>query len=132
MEYFIKKYAVLKRILIIPLLLCCLACNSGKENSDIEEAKIPFDETKWETKKGEDYLYRDRMLEDLIGNETFREYTSDEVLERLGVPDYYRDDSSYLYYRITEDRIGFLTLKTKTLVIKLSEDNRISWMKVHE
>lgn len=123
------------RFLIILLLLCCLACNTEREEkSDLvdheTEAEILFDKTKWRAKEGLDYLYRDQMLYDIVYNDTVRALNKDEILELLGEPD--RSNDGYLYYMIAQKRIGFWPLHTKTLVIKLSEDSTIDWIKIHE
>ena len=74
-----------------------------------------------------------QMLNAVVYNDTIRTLnTRIKLLELLGEPDYYRDDRSFLHYRITESRIAFFTLHTKTIVIKLSEDNAIEWIKIHE
>lgn len=128
---------VMKNLLIIFISLTGLACSNSAEHRtnspELEvEHEITFNEEKWKTKTGEEYPYRNYMLEDLMSSEEFRSLKANEILNTLGQPDYYRDDSSYLYYRIKESRLGFWTLHTKTLVIKLAEDSTITWMKIHE
>ncbi len=121
--------------LIIPLLLFVLACNTEKKEisglvDDGAIAEITFDKIKWRVKEGLDYPFRDRMLSSIVYNDTVRALNKDEILDLLGGPD--RRNDGYLYYMISQRRLGFWPLHTKTLVIKLSEDSTIDWIKIHE
>ena len=108
--------------LILFLILSCLACTN--------ENQQPFDKEKWTTKEGKEYLYRNQMVQDLVYNDTIRTLNKTQLLELLGEPSYIR--AEYLYYRITETRLGSWTIHTKTIVIKLKEDTAIEWIKIHE
>jgi len=117
------------------LLLCGFACsNDKKSKSDIEEqgkeSEIQFDKSKWSSKDGADYPFRDQMLNDLIYNDTVRMLDENEILNLLGEPD--RSTDGYLYYMIAQKRLGSWPLHTKSLVIKFSNDSTIEWMKIHE
>ncbi len=86
------------------LLLCSFACSSDKKSkSDLEErgkeSEIQFDKSKWSSKDGVDYPFRDLMLNDLIYNDTVRMLDENEILNLLGEPD--RSTDGYLYYMIT-------------------------------
>ncbi len=121
--------------LIIPLLLFVSARNTKKDEKPglIErgtQADITFDKTKWRTKEGLDYPYRDQMLKKIVYNDTVRALNKDEILDLLGEPD--RRNDGYIYYMISQRRLGFWPLHTKTLVIKLSGDSTIDWIKIHE
>ena len=116
------------------LLLCAYACSSDKKSkSDLIEqgieSEIKFDKSKWRSKEGADYPFRDPMLKDLIYNDTVRMLTENEILNLLGEPD--RSTDGHLYYMIAQKRIGSWPLHTKSLVIKFSNDT-IEWMKIHE
>lgn len=120
---------------IIPLLLIVLACNTEKDKKSASVyhgaiAEISFDKTKWKFKEGLDYPYRDKMLNSIVYNDTVRALNKDEILDLLGEPD--RSNDGYLYYMISQRRLGFWPLHTKTLVIKLSGDTTIDWIKIHE
>ena len=112
---------------VLVLLVSCIACNNTKEDS----SKIGFDKVKWQTKEGMHYPYRDQMLHDVLYNDTIRNRNKTEILALLGEPSYYRNDENFLHYTITETRLGWWTLHTKTMVIKFSA-NTIDWIKVHE
>ncbi len=117
-----------KRNLLSLFFLCFLACkNSGQDNQAKQEK---FDKIKWATKEGPDYPYRDKMLNDLISNYELHGTKKDSLVHLLGSPD--RSDSSYLFYRIAQERLGFFPLHTKTLVIKLTKDSSLEWRKIHE
>ncbi len=121
--------------LITPLLLIVLACNTEKDEKSASVyhgtmAEISFDQTKWKTKEGLDYPYRDKMLNSIVYNDTVRTLNKNEILDLLGEPD--RSNEGYLYYTISQRRLGFWPLHTKTLVIKLTGDTTIDWIKIHE
>lgn len=123
------------KVLIVFLLVCCLACKTDKDENAKNEKKVPhgemlFDKAKWETKDGADYPYREKMLNDIVYNDTVRTLNKDGILDMLGEPD--RINENHLYYMIAQKRLGYWPLHTKTLVIKFSEDNTIYWIKIHE
>lgn len=120
---------------ILLLSLYCLACNNTREEKSDKadsgtKTEIKFDKTKWRTKDGRDYPYRNDMLEDLMNNQNLKGLKRDEVIVLLGQPD--RIDSSYLFYMIAQKRIEFFPLHTKTLVIKLAKDSTVEWRKIHD
>ena len=77
-----------------------------------------------------DYPNRDQMLNSIVFNDSVRALNEDEILDLLGEPD--RRNDGYLYYMISHRRLGFWPLHTKTMVVKLSENNTIDWIKIHE
>lgn len=77
-----------------------------------------------------DYPYRDNMLKDLLAKDTLHRVKKDSLLSLLGSPD--RRDSNYLFYMIAQRRLGVLPLHTKTMVIKLTKDSAVEWVKIHE
>ncbi|MBR9920485.1 MAG: hypothetical protein GYB31_06570 [Bacteroidetes bacterium] len=111
-------------IFIIPFFL--LACNGEKEVDQL----LTFDSEKWQLKEGKDYPYRDQMLDDLVDSRLLKPMTKEEVLDVLGVPD--RSDGLYLFYTVTQKRIGLFPLHTTTLVVKLSEDGGENTILIHE
>lgn len=120
---------------LIFFIFLCVSCEDrGKRASDSiiseKKQKIPFDEIKWKAKQELDYPYREGMLKDLMSDPKWRKYKKDELLLILGKPN--RIDNNYLFYTITQKRIGLWPLHTKTLVIKLADDGEINWMKIHE
>jgi hypothetical protein len=123
------------KICTLILFLCCSACTNTKdENSDkpniVAKTEIAFDKMKWRAKEEGDYLYREQMLADLMNNQPVRQLKGDQLFDLLGDPD--RIDSLHLFYRIAQKRIGFFPLHTKTLVIQLSQDSTVNWIKIHE
>ena len=117
------------------LLLLCVACtNEKKASSDIADRgiseEVQFDKSNWRSKEGLDYPYRAQMLNDLVYNDTVRSLNKDEILDLLGEPD--RRNDGYLYYMIAQRRLGSWPLHTKSLVINLSDDSTIVWIKIHE
>ena len=125
------------RFFTVLLFVCCLAYNNDREDytEDMKlkpDSEMVFDKAKWRTKDGADYPYRDKMLNDVVYNDTVRTLNKDEILDLLREPSYYRSNKNFLYYRITEKRLGPWSLHTKTMVIKLSGDNTIDWIKIHE
>lgn len=126
----------MRTTLFIPLaFLFCFACQPEMEEKPKQEesesvAEMKFDKTKWAVKDGEDYPFRDQMVDDVLYNDTVRTLNGNEILQLLGKPD--RTNEGHLYYRITETRLGFWMLHAKTLVIKLSADQSIDWIKLHD
>ena len=121
------------RFTLVIIFLICIGCNRDAEKVDnIVNAptEIKFDKTKWLTKEDSDYPYREQMLHDIVYNDAVRELTKNELLELLGEPD--RSNKGHLYYMISQKKLGFWPIKTKTLVIKLKEDNTIDWIKIHQ
>jgi len=117
------------------LFLCCLSCEPKRdEQPAIEDPPIEtnskFDKNRWLVKKGEDYLYRNEMVDDLMRQPELKKYSKDEMTDLLGQPD--RVDSLYLFYRIAQERLGPWPLHTKTLVIKLSGDSTLNKIMIHE
>jgi hypothetical protein len=125
------------KVILVILFLCCISCKNDRE-ANISESKVKpesemmFDKDKWRIKEGKDYPYRDKMLNDIVYNDTVRILEKDEVLNLFGEPSYYRDSENFLYYRITETRIASWIIHSKTMVIKLSEENTVDWIKIHK
>ena len=116
-------------IFLISFLIFTCSCNNNGKKTKTAISQERFDKTKWKTKEDNDYPFRDKMLHDLIANVKLKGLKQDEVIDLLGRPD--RTDSSYLFYRVTQKRIGFFPLSTKTLVIKLTKDSIVEWRKIH-
>ena len=95
------------------------------------ESEMAFDQEKWQMKEGKDYPYREKMLNTILYNDSIRSLSKSEILVLLGKPSYYREDKSYLHYRIKEQRLFSWKLHTQTMVIKLTEQDSIEWIKVH-
>lgn len=124
-----------KRVFIVFLFVFCFACKSDREENvenkkRNKDSEMVFDKEKWKVKEGKDYPYRDKMINDIVYNDTIRMLNKEQLLKLLGKPDYIKE--SHLYYRIIETRIGNWAIKTKTMVIKLIEDSSIEWIKIHE
>jgi len=94
------------------------------------DSEMAFDKTKWARKEGKEYPFRDRMLNEVIYNDTVRLLNKEEIFNLLGKPD--RVNDNHLYYMIDQKRIGPWPLHTKTMVIKFSDSNTIEWIKIHE
>ena len=124
-----------KNIFIIFLFILFFGCKSDSEKNvenqkKNKESEMVFDKEKWKIKDGKDYLFRDKMINDVLYNDTIRMLNKEQLLIQLGNPDYIRE--GHLYYRIHETRIAYWTLKTKTMVIKLKDNSSVEWIKIHE
>lgn len=115
----------MSHLAIFIFVICCLGCKNAED-----ARQMAFDKTKWNTRNGPDFVYRDRMLGDLIDNNKLKGLNRTQVLEFLGEPT--RTDSNYLFYRINEQRLKFITLHAKTLVIVLAKDSLVDKVMVHE
>lgn len=123
------------RLLTVILFLACFSCHSNNKDlhendGHVADPEVAFDKTKWEAKEGKDYPFRESMLNDILYGDTVRSQTGDGVLDLLGKPD--RTNEDYLYYMIAQKRIGSWPLHTKTLVIKLTENDTVEWIKIHD
>ncbi len=112
-----------KRNILLLSLLFFIACKS------IQHEK-KFDETQWAVKNETRYPHRDEMLNDLMEHHDLHGVKKDSVLIMLGAPD--RSDNGYLFYEISRQQLGIITLHTKTLVIKLNADSTVQWLKIHQ
>jgi len=124
-----------KNIFLVFLFILFFGCKSDSEKNvenqkNNKESEMIFDKEKWKIKDGKDYLFRDKMINDVLYNDTIRMLNKEQLLIQLGNPDYIRE--GHLYYRIHETRIAYWTLKTKTMVIKLKGNSSVEWIKIHE
>lgn len=114
-------------LLFLALALFVSACGAGNEAGSTEKK---FDAAQWKVKEGDAYPHRDAMLKDLMGDSAIRKLEKAELVALLGEPD--RENNHHLYYPIARTKMGFLTLNSKTLVIKMFPDSTVEWMKIHE
>ena len=122
----------MQKIIIITasILFCCLSCKNTEEASTTKTTETAFDKTKWNTKEGKDYPYRESMIDNLISNDTIKKLNKDGILNLLGEPE--RIDNNHLFYMIAQERLESWPIHTKTMVIKLKEDGTVDWVKIHE
>ena len=118
--------------MIIGTLLACQSDPSEKVDLPPEDTSVDsvFNRSKWHFKDGEQYPYRAQMLDDLVYNDTVRNLSKDQLLALLGPPD--RTNEEYLYYLVSQRKLLTWPLHTRSLVIKLRDDDSIDWMKIHQ
>ncbi len=86
----------------------------------IVSCKTKFDKKKWLIKNGDEYVYRDKMLTDLLNKNKLEGATFEHIIELLGNPDDECNFNTYeLGYRIKEVH-ELDSLKIKSLVLTLS------------
>ncbi len=97
-----------------------------------EEVQYPmaFEKAHWLFKEDGDYIYRSQMVHDVLYNDTIRSLNKNQIIATLGKPD--RINEGHLYYMIAQKRLGVWPLHTRTLVIKLTNDQKVDWIKLHE
>ena len=112
-------------------MMVLLSCQTSKnEKSEAAaETEVAFDRELWLTRDGTNFPHRESMYKSLFENDTLKKLKKDQVLQMLGEPT--RIDNLHLFYRITEDRVGMMIMRTKTLVIKLREDDSVEKVMVH-
>lgn len=120
----------MRYLILLVALFGIHSCGNRDDTPQPENLPTAFDKEKWRTKIQEDYPYRDELLPFLLTNDTLKKMHGNQVLDFLGQPD--RTDSSYLFYLVNKKKIGFFTLHSKTLVIKLKPDSMVEWRKVHK
>lgn len=113
-------------IFVLPLFFVICSCTSSYE----ELESIAFEKTNWQIKKDGDYVYRAQMVQDVLYNDTIRSLNKNQIIQTLGKPDRINED--HLYYMIAQKRMGTWPLHTRTLVIKLKDDQAVDWIKLHE
>lgn len=119
----------------ILLISLCLGCVDSAEerslhNSTTDDAsELKFNEARWKMKKDDEYVYRSRMLNDLVNSRRLKAMDRAGVYTLLGKPN--RVDNNHLFYRVDRERIHFFTLYEKTLVIKLNDNDSVLWVKIH-
>ena len=106
--------------------------NTKFQNQVQPKIEMSFNQDKWKIKLGKDYPYRNAMLNDIVYTDKIRTLKKSELLVVLGEPSYYRDNTNYLYYVISQTRLFSWPLHTKTLVIKISQDSTVEWIKIHK
>lgn len=120
--------------LIIGLLVLHLACTHknqdviGNENQKPSGSMV-FDKTKWKIKDGSVYIYRIKMIDDIVYNDTIRTLSKDQIINLFGVPE--RNKENHLYYLVSQKKLGFWVLNSKFLVFKFKENNTIEWVKIY-
>ncbi|WP_445381192.1 hypothetical protein [Robiginitalea sp. IMCC43444] len=107
-------------------LLLVFSCTPDGDKAE----ESPFDKTKWGEKQGDNYLYREAMLNGILYNDSIRELREEKIMELLGKPD--RRNGEYLYYEISRRRLLGWTLHAKTMVVKMKADKSVDWIKVHQ
>ena len=112
------------------LLLGTAACRSGGDVDVEAPVETTFDRARWRVQEGDDYPYREQMVEDFLYNDTIRTLLEPAILELLGEPD--RRAEGFLYYTIAQKRFLSWPMHTRTLVIKFNADQSVEWIKLHE
>lgn len=123
------------KLLFLFLLIVFFSCKRQEETSghtDRSEIKPDtiFNREKWNVKAGQKHPYRNKMLLDVVYNDTVRSLNKDQILALLGEPD--RIAENHLYYLIDKKNLGLWTLNVKFMVIKFEDEETIEWIKIHE
>ena len=117
------------------LTLVSVSCaNSEKESGpskpEVKEvSEINFDRKLWLSTDGADFPYRVKMIADLFKDDKLKGLTKEQIVEKLGEPT--RTDKNYLFYLVSQKRIQFFPLSTKTLVIRLSPEGLSEAVLIH-
>ena len=65
-----------------------------------------------------------------MNNQELKHMDKQAYIDLLGTPD--RIDNNYMFYMVSQKRIGLWPLHTKTLVIKMSNDSTENSVLIHE
>ncbi len=122
----------MKKIFLLIAIIGFISCKKDKETVESfqKETIIGLNKANWNKKEADDYLYRELLIDSIIKNKELRSLGQKELLNFLGEPN--RMENNNLYYIISQEKLGFWPLHTKTLVIKYSESDTITWIKIHE
>lgn len=122
----------MKKIILLIVIIGFISCKKEKETTKSfqEETIIELNKVNWNKKEADDYLYRELLIDSVIENKELRSLRQNELINVLGEPN--RMENNHLYYTISQKKLGFWPLNQKTLVIKYSENDTITWIKIHE
>jgi len=122
----------MKKIILLIVIIGFISCKEEKETVESlqKETIIELNKVNWNKKEADDYLYRELLIDSVIENKELRSLGQNELLNVLGEPN--RMENNHLYYTISQKKLGFWPLNQKTLVIKYSESDTITWIKIHE
>lgn len=122
----------MKKIILLIVIIGFISCKKEKETTKSfqEETIIELNKVNWNKKEADDYLYRELLIDSVIENKELRSLEQNELINVLGEPN--RMENNHLYYTISQKNLGFWPLNQKTLVIKYSESDTITWIKIHE
>lgn len=107
--------------LLLLFLLFCTACSNKDE---APKPNIKFERTKWDTKDGVKYTYREQMINDLLNNYNGPGVKKNSVLHLLGEPDVIEEDI-FMLYHYEQKHFGSFVLSTQSLVIELATDSTV-------
>jgi hypothetical protein len=110
----------------------CKSDSAGAKtlSSQPSHLQVPFDSSKWDIREGQDYPFREGMLSTLVYTDTLRTLNKTELIGVLGTPD--RDVEGHLYYLISQNRLGPWPLNSQFMVIKLTPEENVEWIKIYE
>ncbi|WP_347838809.1 hypothetical protein [uncultured Draconibacterium sp.] len=125
----------LLKLLSIIVFVLGLACSTELENyekgmTEKPPSELTFDKTLWLEKNGKKYPYRDKMLNDVVYNDTIRSLKKTEIIDLLGQPD--RSNEDYIYYLVKQERLFFWPLHSKFMVVKFEPDSSVEWIRIHQ
>lgn len=103
------------QIVLLIILALLVSCQSDKAEkpADAANTEIIFDRELWLTREGIGFPHREKIYKSLFKKDTLKKLNRDQILQMLGEPS--RVDSLHMFYRIREDRVGILIMKTTTL-----------------
>lgn len=118
-----------KLIVGLVLIAVAISCKNNQSDQEIQTEAIQIDAEKWSIKEGEDYPFRSLMVDDILYTDKIRKLEKEKILDILGEPN--REQDNHLYYKISEKKMGPLTLSASFIVIKLTENGSVEWIKLH-
>jgi len=116
-------------VFVISLNILSISCNAYQEKPPLP---IPFNQEQWLLKNAEDYPFRNRMVPAILQNDSIRSLSKSQIIHLLGTPDMDRNHDDYLYYMISQKRIGSWPMHTKSMVFKFNGTDQIEWIKIHK
>ncbi|MGB1268870.1 MAG: hypothetical protein ACPG45_03965 [Flavobacteriaceae bacterium] len=119
----------MKHLFLFCFILVSTSCKK-QEEAITENHILEFNNKKWLIKEGYTYPNREEMLPVLFANDTLKKLQRNAIYNLLGIPN--RTDKNYLFYTVSQRRIGFFPLHTKTLVIKLQGNDSLNKVMIHE
>ena len=117
-------------ILLMVILPSCKESEKAQEIKLEEQSGVVFNYENWNHKEGKDYPHRPQLLNSVLYNDSLRTLSKQGITNHLGDPD--REQEGHLYYLISQTRLGLWPLHTRTIVVKLDDNDYVEWIKLHE
>ena len=105
------------------LLIVIAACNTNDKTNKASLPPMPFNKSMWHVKDSKDgsYVHRSKMINDLLHNYQWKGVTKDSVIQMLGQPSEFVENSLFYNYKSRQMLLG---TANESIVFQLSPDGQ--------